>query len=315
MAGKLTADDLFAQSYDLYERKAYAEANALLKREGGAFPEDEARILFWRMCLTTLMGQPEEAIRLFDRALESGYWYGERELRADPDLEALQGREDFERLVAESLTRQAAAQTTAQPYMPVLEPAPDNGGAPYPALLALHANSSSADDSARYWQPATGWGWLVALPQSTQVAGTGMFSWSDRERAIADLTGYYRTVLESCPVDRDRIVLGGMSLGAATAVRALLSGAVRARGFIAVVPAFGSADKWEALIAQAAVPELRGVILVGERDAYHYKNAVAVHTLMQAHRLDVRLEAYPDLTHRFPPDFEPVLREALEFVG
>lgn len=314
MGGKLTADELFIQAYDLYERRVYAEANALLKREGGAFPEHEPRILFWRMCLTTLMGQPDEAIRLFDRALESGYWYGDRQLRADPDLEALQGRSDFERLAGESLARQAAAQAAAQPYMPVLEPSPQSA-APYPALLALHANSSSAGDSLRYWQPATGWGWLVAVPQSTQVAGSDMYSWSDREKAIADLTRYYQSLLESCSVDRDRVVLGGMSLGAATAVRALLTGTVRGRGFIAVVPAFGSPDNWEEIIAQRAERDLRGVMLLGERDVHHYENAVAVHRMMGAHGLDVRLKVYPDLTHRFPPDFEPVLREALEFVA
>lgn len=312
MNGK-AAEELFDRAFALYERGAYAEADALLRQEGGAYPDHEARILFWRMCLTTLAGQPEEAIRVFEQALASGHWYGERMLRADPDLAALQGRDDFERLVEECIARQAAAQAATQPYMPVLRPAAQFD-APYPALLALHANASSAGESARYWQPATGWGWLVALPQSTQVAASGMFNWSDREQALADLTGYYHSLLESHPVDQGCIVLGGMSLGAATAIRALLTGRVRARGFIAVVPAFGSADSWEPLITEAADSGLCGVMLLGEQDRYHYDSAVRVHEMMRAHGLDVRVTTYPDLSHRFPPGFEPVLQSALAFV-
>ncbi len=183
---------------------------------------------------------------------------------------------------------------------------------PYPLLLALHGNYRNARAAIEDWSPAISQGWLLALPQSSQVFGPDAFIWDNRDWAVREIRGHYQTMCEQYAVDRTRVVVAGFSAGGALALWLALSGALDVRGFVVVVPGLSPEDNWAALLETSRARALRGYIITGEKDL-GYAEAQALATLLRSHDIPCELEVHPDLGHDFPPDFSQSLTRALEF--
>ena len=319
MKSDRTFSNVLAEAYQLYLKKEYAQALNLVEREAGRFPEQETQVYFWRICMVSRMGQLTRAVQLLGEAIAAYHWYNEARLREDEDLEPLQGRSDFERLVAICRERQAQAQAGAEPNLVTLLPEEQCGTADQlcPLLIALHGNNSNAPSSADYWRSAVPKGWLVALPQSSQVIGPDAYVWDDREWTKREIQEHYATLTDSYAVDRDRVILGGFSKGGELAIWLVLSGAVRACGFVVVGPGgpyIRQPDKWTPLIEAGRERGLRGYFVVGELDAFCLEGSKALAMMLRSQGIPCEVEVHPNLGHDFPPDFEVSLARALEFV-
>src|SRR5215469_2502697 len=98
-------EDLYDRTMQLYNAQQFAEALALLDREGARFPEQAPEVLYLRSCLAARTGQLERAEQLLAEAVDRGYWYAEPLIRQSPSWQVLQGRPEFERLAAISIAR------------------------------------------------------------------------------------------------------------------------------------------------------------------------------------------------------------------
>ena len=299
--------------YRLYGDGAYAAAYDLATREMGRFPTwAQSSYYNWRMCAACLMGQPELALALFAEALAAGHWYDEAGLREDADLAALQGQPEFERLVAISLERREHARARAKPELRVFEPR--GGEPPYPLLLALHGNHSNLAESAERWRSAADQGWLVAAPQSAQPMSAGTFGWNDREWAVRELGQHYAALRERYPIDLDRVVTAGFSMGGGLAAWLALSSTIPARGFVGVNAYLADPRGLVPLLEARGGAGMRTFLVASQRDEACYKIAQQLAELLPAHGVACRLELHPDLGHDFPPEFERSLLPALRYI-
>jgi len=319
MMSERTFSDVLAEAYQLYLKKEYAQSLNLVEREAERFPEQETAVYFWRICLVSRMGQLTRAVQLLEEAIAADHWYYEARLREDEDLEPLQGRPDFERLVAICRERQEQAQAGAEPSLVTLPPEGQCGTADQlcPLLIALHGNNSNAPSSADYWRSAVPKGWLVALPQSSQVSGPDAYVWDDRERTKREIQEHYATLTDSYAVDKERVILGGFSKGGELAIWLVLNGTVEACGFVVVGPGgpfIRQPDKWAPLIKAGCERGLRGYFVVGELDAFCLEGSKALASMLKSRGIPCEVEVHPNLGHDFPPDFERSLARGLEFL-
>lgn len=316
---ELTFDALLNRAYQLYQMEEYVQALDLLTREAGQFPEQAQTLYFWRICLAARARRMALAIQLLGEALAAGHWYPEAQLRGEEDLEPLQGLAEFEKLVEVSRQRHAAVQAKAVPLLLTLEPekeSPADLPSP-PLLLALHGNRSNARSAVDHWRPAVDLGWLLALPQSSQVGGPEAYIWDDRDWAEREIKEHYAALREQQVFDPRRVVVGGFSLGGELAIWLALSGAIEARGFIAVGPGgplMREPDNWIPLIEAGQSRGLRGYIVLGEQDAFCHDSAQALTQMLWARDIPCQLEVHPGLGHSFPREFRRSLARALEFI-
>jgi predicted esterase len=315
----LTFSDLETQLFQLYQSGEYAQVLALSTREASRFPTQAWRVTYWRICMASLLGETTLALQLLEEALEAGFWYAEAQLREDPDLQPLQGLPRFEQLVEVCQKRHAEAQAQAVPVLLALQP---EGGCqaglqPCPLLLALHGNNRNAEGSVGFWRSAVSKGWLLALPQSSQVRGPDGYVWNDRDWAVREIPEHYATLCEQYAIDPDRVVVAGFSLGGELAIWLAMSGTIQARGFIAVGPGgpyMNEPDKWVPLIEASQGSGLRGYLVVGEQDVFCYEGTQVLAALLKSRDIPCELEVHPNLGHDFPPEFQQSLTRALEFV-
>jgi len=295
--------------FQFYGEGKYADALAVAEKLADEYPEQDARTAFWLICLQNMTGQPEQALQTFKDSLARGMWWAEFRLRGDSDLDSLQGNVEFERLVKLSEEMHIQAEASAKPDLFVHQP---EGKGPFPLLIALSPRGGYPELDFRDWKSALKLGWILALPQSSQLASPLSFVWDDREKALNEIVVHVKTLINKYAVDTNRIVVAGFSQGAARAIELVMSQKLKARGFIAVVPGQLDVAELEGWAA-SGVGEARGVLISGGKDP-RYEMFIQIREMFERHQLPLLFENFPEMAHQIPNDFETILQKGLNFI-
>lgn len=301
------------QVLTFYRQGRYREALEVARQAWQDCPEHDYDILWWLACLYSRTGELERSLEAFQEALKRGYWWHEQLLLDDPDLEPLHGHAEFQGILAECASRRHAAQAQSKPELLVLTPSSSLLEHPPPLLIALHARGGNAPDFAPYWEPILTQGWLLAVPQSSQVFSHRGLCWDNYDQAQQELTDAFEKIRSTHTFDLNRVILAGFSQGASLAIlTALQDHPISCRGCIAVVPAFRNLDR-ALLLAKQAAKRLRVVLMTGDQDRY-YAQTQQFYTEALRQGLECQLWVEPGLGHEFPPDFAAKLLQALDFI-
>lgn len=313
--------DLADRFYTLYFDKEYEQALDVVTHESPRFPDYPIVVAWWQMRMMALTGDVAGALHTLEEMLAQGHWYHEDALHNVPDLAALQGIPEFEDFVAHCRDRRLEAVAKASPSLTAFEP--QNHPRPWPLLIALGA--WPADVSfANHWTPAADEGWLVAVPQSSQVSWySGLYKWGDIERTKLEIQQHYNELSEQYGVDENRVVIAGMCEHCQAALQVALGNtSLRPCGFIAVEawlsdmsiwPQFDM-GAWPQIIQANANPALRCYFIAGKENAKYYEPAEKTVELLRAQGIACKLEGASNKRHGFPPEFEASLKRALDFI-
>ena len=315
----LTFEELQATIQELYRDEEYAGALELATREFERYPEQAHLLYYWRIAMTARLGFINQAIHLLQEVLETGFWYGEVLLRKSPSLQPLQGLPEFEHLLEINRQLQEVDQARSFPLIVLRsEGRCQAGEPPCPLMLALHANGSMAHASVDFWRPAASAGWLVAVPQSSQPMWKDAYVWDDRQVAEEEIKKHYTGLIEKYSIDPQQTTLAGHSMGGEMAIWLSLTGAVPARGFIAIAPGgplMDEPDSWGQLIRENRNLGLKGYVIVGEEDDAVGQEEIAILVdMLNEAAIPCELERVPYAGHDFAPEFESSLLRALEFI-
>lgn len=298
----------------LYDEKAYAQVLDLVEKEQAKFPDDALALFYWRICMRAVLGNQEEALRIFREALDLGYWYSDKWLARDPDLASLRPLPAFEEMVEICRQRRAEAQANTRPELRVQRPVEQ--ATALPLLIGLHGNGGNASSTLESWSRITEQGWLLAIPQSSQISEPNAFVWDDRATGISEVREHLAALNSEYAIDPERVVLGGFSMGGGQAVWMALHQSIKTRGFVVLGPYLTEAEleSLPALLAERKPAGLRGFIVNGEKDVECLAVSRKVAEIMHDHGLTCELVIVPDLTHVYPPDFAERAAKGLAFV-
>ena len=154
-------------------------------------------------------------------------------------------------------------------------------------------------------------GWMLAMPQSSQLGSPNTFVWDHTARAKEEIAAQYRQLLRKYPIDEERVILSGFSQGAALAIQIALRGPIPARGFLAVVPGRIAMEELDELLLLKH--GLRGYLVVGGRDP-RYEMFTQIHALLNQNGIPCEMEDHPQMGHEFPKDFDQSITKALKFL-
>jgi predicted esterase len=302
--------ELRAEVFRLHSEQRYADALELLERKADRHPDRFGDILFWRGCLSALLGDVDGAIAFLQEAVDRGHWWSESILLGDPDLNALHDDSQFGELVAICRDRHAEAQRSAKPELILLKP---ETAPPWPLLIALHGLGGSAREFVQHWQSVAAEGWLVAVAQSSQVVSPGCFGWRDQNRAVEEIRGHFETIARDCEVASDRVIIAGFSQGGSTAIRIGLSRLLPVTGVFGIACAPRDLDEVRQVIAISASREVRVYLVVGDKD-YVFDRAVEFCELLRSSAIAAQLEVRPGLGHEVPKGINRSIAAGVEFL-
>lgn len=305
----MTFQELADEMMQLYAQGDYAGALALVEQQAGLFPEHAGRTTFWKMCLLSLCGRADDVMAIFQRGLDPGLWWADRQF-TDPDLDAVRDLPEFRRLMEISLETYRQAQQYIKPERVLLEPDPYESTVPL--LIALHGGGGNKDLSHDQWDVARRLGWLVLIPQSTHSIFPNAYWWAeDLSRRLDDIQIHVDEVMQNYPIDTSRVVTTGISQGSGMAIYSALSARFPIRGFISV--AIGWPDTTGIAELAAHTSDVRGYFVIGEKDrALH--NAREIQNILRQNNISIEEEVHAHLGHQFPPDFESSFQNAIKFI-
>lgn len=298
------------QMFRLYSASNFKEALVVAEALAAEFPEETASTDFWRICLLNVSGETQSALDAMQKSISAGMWWSETQLRVDTDLASLQGNAEFERMVTICQERQSAAHADAKPGLLVFEP---QGEGPHPLLIALHGRSSSPEHDLARWESVVPDGWLLAMPQSSQLGSPNSYVWDDNEKSMSEIAIHYQSLLETYHIDTSRVVLGGFSQGAALALQLTLDGRIPARGFLAISLGGGNQENLEESAKSASKRGTRGYMVVGGRD-FRFEMLKDIYNTLSACQIACVFEEHPSMAHEFPVDFDQTLQKAFAFL-
>jgi dienelactone hydrolase len=303
---------VFDQAMAFYQVGEFQQAYDLLTAESSPHAEVRNRVFQWRTCMAAKMGKLDLAESILKTALDEGNFYSENRLRHDADLKGLQGRTVFEALVERDLQMLATAQKTAAPKLKIMEPKDTH--VPVPLMMALHGNHANAEQMTGYWDFLTERGWLVALPQSSQVEGNDGYNWNIQAVARKEICAHYANLTAKFNIDPGYSLIAGFSMGGHTAIRLALSGAIPVKGFIGVAPFIGETSKFTREFKKGLTTGLRGYFLLGEKDEMCTKTSVRLAKSMNKTGIAFGVEVFAGIGHDFPEDSQPAIEKAIQFI-
>jgi pimeloyl-ACP methyl ester carboxylesterase len=306
---------LIADAFRLYVRGEYVQSLDTATSGLALFPENTRYIQIFRAMLMGRLGQTGPTLELLRELIESGYFISELDWN-DGDFDSIRADPEFARLRALSDQHMAAVQAEIRPALTTL--VPDRAKKPLPLLLALHGNRSSVAWHRVHWLPAVEAGWLVALPQSSQVAGLDSidqpsYSWNDEDIVDWEIGEHLQTLRDNYHYNPVRLVIGGFSRGAENAIRLALTGTTAARHFIAVCPGgpyTATPDLWTPIIQVGKTRAVQGTIITGGEDQSAPNTLILIERLRAAEIIVEHFD-YPEMGHDYPPDFAARLTELL----
>lgn len=285
---------LSTQFLTCYQRGAFQEALDLINSTIDQLPSHTGIIMAWKAGMQSLTGDLLGAVATLQAAIHLGHWYHEEALRKDSDYASLQLLPDFQVLLEECERRRKHSEATTQPRLTVLEPPPTTANS-LPLLITLHGNMSSASEYAPLWSDTAKQGWLVAVPQSSQLTWAGgYYVWDDYERALAEIRQHYETLCHRYRVDPLRVVIAGFSMGGEVAQKIALHGEIAATGFIGIEGWVFDLAQLPPLLQAKRNPNLRSCLITGHHPEF----------LGPSRQIDEMLRANGYISHREEMDNE-----------
>lgn len=305
----LTFTELTDLMMSHYRAGDYVAALELVERNADQFPEQSGRITFWRMCLLSLQGRPDDVLAVFRAGLDSGLWWADTQF-ADTDLDSVRDLPEFRRLVALSHERYVSARGHVERDYDLL--VPERPAESYlPLLVALHGRNGSKGSHLQYWDVARRQGWLVLLAQSTQPLSSSSYCWDNPAQGLADISYYMSQVVSQYRIDDSRVVFAGFSQGSGMAILAALNGGLPARGFIGVATSWAGPDSIEPILETAG--RVRGYFITGAKD--HARGRIReLQELLKQNNIGFEEELHPQLAHEFPADFSTSFDNAINSI-
>ena len=307
--------DLYA---DVTRRRGSGDVDgavALLRENVKTFPLHRGVVYLVLAETLVTNGQPKEALDALQEAFTVGCRYKGEWLTADPQLSGITNDPRFIKIVKKVDERYRIDAAAARSDLLVRAPATDVPSSGRPLLIALHGNNSNARETARYWSSATQDGWVVAIPQSSEIGSSpDAYLWNDRARTLAEITPHIARVKELHKIDSKRIVLAGFSMGGLQAIALPFVLGLEVCGVLPIAAWLPNLDELRPIINALADSRLRAYIVMGEDDP-SFGPAMELAGLLQKHKATVKLDARPGVGHEYPADMETTLSRALTFLA
>ncbi len=296
---------------DLYQAGRFQEVIDFLNNGVEEFPDLKPAQFYTQICAATKLEKYDVALAIFKQLLDEGGWYSEMILRQSPSLQPLQGMPEFEKLLNISVER--SKEDSKKDYN--LTAIPDNIKPPYPLILALHAGGGLVKEEFEVWKAVVDHGYVLGMPRSTTLFWSGKdgANWFDYEESAEQVKTYAEKLNNDHPLDPERSIVGGLSAGAALAIKLALTGILSVRGFVVVAPGGPEINEpekwqWQSIIDNAKNSDLRGIIIRGEEDRGVPREGIQKLTAMiNDGGIPCKFIEYPELGHWYPPDFVEVV--------
>lgn len=297
----------------LKQQEKYNEAISLLLEISEKFPDKEFETSKELALIYGKIGQYEKSLKIWETGHQKGFFYGI--FTHFPIYEPFKQFSKFDDIVNEDNLIRKEAIENSKTVFEVILPENFNHQKYYPLFIILHGGGSSNKRAMKYWNSSIlNKDYIKAFIQSYLYMDMKTFGWGIKdERARAEIKDCYNEIIKNYPIDRENVIIGGMSAGGYTALDVAIHAILPVSGFVAVCPETELEDYDKYSIQKASEKGLKGIIISGEQD-YFLAPQKEVYGLLKRFGLQVRFEIVSDSGHEYPKNFENYINRSIQFI-
>jgi predicted esterase len=299
--GDLTYTGLINGTLDMYRQGRYLEAYEFITKSSAGVAGVEAQVYNFRYSIACKAGLESTALAIMKEAVqEKGHWYSYDYLMTDDDLGPLHKYADFLEIAGICRARETDAKKNSKPHLKIMGLADGKR----PLLIALHGNQENIDVTEKYWSSCLSHGFVMALPQSSQIEFSGGYSWDDFKKGADELKGHFEKILGMQDVDPAGVIVGGFSAGARVALYAILNDMIPVTSFIFVAPWIPEIQEWEPLLDKLKSKGIKGYVICGDMDDDCLEGSKKFADMLDQYGVPHTLKIASGLSHDYPDNFQ-----------
>ena len=310
----LTYQRLLNQTLRLYEQEGSLQAYQFVAENVFEGEGNLAQIYNFRYALASASGNVETAMDILREAIvRHGFWYDPEYLLADDDLAPLRKYTEFQTFLKICKQRHADAKNASKPKLKVvdLDLMKDDTK---PLLMAVHGDQENIPMTEAYWASVRQQGYMLALPQSSQVDFSDAFVWKDVDQGAREIESHFVELEKYKNVDTNNAIVGGFSAGCGVVLKAVLDDRISAKGLIFVAPWLPELENWESCFSILRKNEMRVHLICGNQDDDCFAGSNQFAEKLQSYGIPYRFEIVEGLDHEYPEHFHSMLKEAITFI-
>jgi tetratricopeptide (TPR) repeat protein len=291
----------------------YNQAITLLEKISRKFPAKEYEISKQLALLYGKVGQFEKSFEIWEKGHQQGLFYGI--FPHFPIYELFNQSDRFKAIYEVDDQIRNRAIKTSKTICEIVLPDKYDWQKKYPLFIILHGGGSSITKAKRYWTSSKiNKEYIRIFIQSYLYIDMNTFGWKIKdERSRKEIRESIETVVKNYSIENDKVIIGGMSAGAYTAMDIAIHEILPVQGFVAVCPETEPSDYSRQNIIDVSGSGLRGFIITEEQD-YMIAQTKEVFHLLKKFSMKVQLEILPDMGHQYPPDFGQRIDCAIQFI-
>lgn len=309
---RITYTRLLNETLHLYEKEGSLQAYQFVSKYAGEVEGNQAQIYNFRYSLASASGMVETAMDIMREAIVGkGYWYDPEYLMADDDLKALHQNPEFQIFMRICKNRKDDAKAESYPKLKVIgmDLMKDETK---PLLMALHGNQENIKLTEEYWKSAEQEGYMIALPQSSQIEFSDAYVWEDVEKGAREIESHLRELEIYENVDIGKMIIGGFSAGCGTALKAVLDQRISVKGLIFVAPWLPDLQQWENQLHVLKERNVRVNLICGNQDEDCFGGSSRFAEMLQTCGVSYDFEIVEGLDHDYPEHFTVYLKKVMK---
>ncbi|MGH1142973.1 alpha/beta hydrolase [Bacillus pseudomycoides] len=309
---KITYIGLLNETLECYAKDGSLEAYHYITKNADKITGNKAQIYNFKYALASASGLEKEALHIMKEAIvENEFWYGYEYLITDADLNPLHRYEEFHQMIQLCKEREEVAKKSEQFDLKVIQ---GNNDIHNNLLIALHGDQENIKIAEPYWQSVVSQGYLLALPQSSQIQFSEGYVWDDIEKGSRELKEHYESIVASNHGEVEHVIIGGFSAGARVALHAILNEHIIVKGFVFVAPWIPEIEEWEDLLDKLKDKGIKGYIICGDQDEDCFECTQKFVKRLETKNINHEYKVISNLNHDYPENFEEILQEAVKYI-
>ncbi len=306
--------ELRNKMYRLYLEGRYSEAREVAEDAYARFKDEVSETSYWLACLNSVLHNEDKAIEILKSSLNAGIFWSPKQLEEEKDFDPIRNLEEFKEILEKCSQIFEEKQTQAKPERLVFYPDNFDEKKRYPLFVALHWKGGNAEKFSTHWKHVLKRGYILLVPQSSQLFGPKRYCWDDWEKAKNEITNHILEI-EKHNLIEDDIVIAGASQGANRGIInfAFEDTSLNIKKFIAVIPPIRDVSFYVPLLENGAKKGVKGYIIAGEKDMFT-ENTKELHSEMEKVGIQCKLTVIKGMGHEFPSNFDDYIDEALDYI-
>jgi dienelactone hydrolase len=304
------------QLQELFDNKDFEGAVSQAKKIKEKFADDPDHYVASYFNLSFFQAsckQIDNCVTTLEEGFTKGIWWTEETLKDFINYDLLKANERFKAILQKFNETFKKEKELAKLEWVVRTPDDYNSNKSYPLLISLHWGNSSPETFEQYWKIAVDRGFILVLPQSSQLSGFKSYTWMNLERGIQDLKKTYKEICDIYNIDIDEVYLAGASIGGKLAIEAVMSISIfPINGVIAVIPHDINPEALKPRITSLENDLLKICIVTGTDDPSNGPSK-KLYQILQENNIDSRFYESVGTGHIFPDDFDTILEETIAF--